>query len=237
MTTAAAAPAAPTSTTPTGTVTESAKPAAAVVTESAKPSEPVKTESVKAEPAKTEKAPEPDILSGETTTTEAKEPDSTAQAGEIEITVPEGVELDKGLLDKFKPIAKELKLDSKGAQKFVDLYTQAISESNTQAEAAWNDQKQAWRDSAMKDPEFGGPKFKENVAVALKAIDKFGGPELRKAFNELGIGNHPEIIRFAYRAGKAISEDSIVHAGRPPTLTDEQTKLRQAFPSMFPQDK
>jgi hypothetical protein len=46
--------------------------------------------------------------------------------------------------------------------------------------------------------------------VAKKALDAFGTTELRSLLNESGLGNHPEVIRFMFRAGKAISEDSMV---------------------------
>jgi hypothetical protein len=46
--------------------------------------------------------------------------------------------------------------------------------------------------------------------VAKKALDAFGTAELRSLLNESGLGNHPEVIRFMFRAGKAISEDSMV---------------------------
>jgi len=50
--------------------------------------------------------------------------------------------------------------------------------------------------------------------VAKKALDSFGTPELRTLLNESGIGNHPELIRFMVRAGKAISSDTFVAGER-----------------------
>ena len=47
--------------------------------------------------------------------------------------------------------------------------------------------------------------------VALKA---FATPELRELLQKSGLGNHPEIIRFMYRAGKAISTDDYVGASQ-----------------------
>mgnify|MGYP000700477353 CR=1 FL=1 len=51
------------------------------------------------------------------------------------------------------------------------------------------------------------------AAVAKKALDTFGTPEFRTLLNESGLGNHPEMIRMMFRAGKAISEDKFVPAG------------------------
>lgn len=228
MTTQAAAPA--TGTTQTGTTETKAqeptetKPA----TETTKPAEPAKG---------AEKAPETesDLLTGEDEPKTAKDtkPGSDATAAEIEIKVPEGVEADQDLIEAFKPLAKEFGLDSAKAQKLVDLYANAMKGANEKADAAWNEQKQAWREEASKDKEIGGEKFTENVKLARTAIAKFGGDGLKKALNDLGIGNHPEIIRFAARIGRAISEDSVTIAGtRPSTATDAESKLRAAYPSM-----
>lgn len=228
MTTQAAAT--ETGTTQTGTadttVQDPTKGAAA--TADTKPVEPVKGAEQKATET------EGDLLTGDDkATTEATKDGSAASAAEIEIKVPEGVEVDQGLLDAFKPLAKEMKLDSAGAQKIVDLHLNAVKSANEKAEAAWADQKKVWRDTAAADKEIGGQKFTENVKLARTAIDKFGGPGLKQALNDLGIGNHPEIIRFAYRIGRAISEDSVTGSGeRTATVTDEQAKLDAAYPSM-----
>jgi hypothetical protein len=73
---------------------------------------------------------------------------------------------------------------------------------------------------AKTDKEFGGEKIKENMAVALKAVDALypdaKAPETI-AIRELlksPLGNHPDLIRLLFRAGKAISEDKFVIGGR-----------------------
>ncbi len=111
-------------------------------------------------------------------------------------------------------MAKELKLTQEQAQRIADLgvkqserWAQAQQEVLQQAETQWLEQVQT-------DKEIGGDKLQENVAVALKAIDTFGSPELKAFLKESRLGNHPEMIRFAYRAGKAIADDSVVPGGR-----------------------
>jgi hypothetical protein len=65
-------------------------------------------------------------------------------------------------------------------------------------------------EASKQDKEFGGPALAENLSVAKKALDAFGTAELRTLLNESGLGNHPEIVRLFFRAGKAISEDRVV---------------------------
>ena len=45
---------------------------------------------------------------------------------------------------------------------------------------------------------------------AKKAFDQFGTPELKTFLNDTGLGNHPELVRWAFRVGGALSEDGIV---------------------------
>jgi hypothetical protein len=67
-----------------------------------------------------------------------------------------------------------------------------------------------WANESQTDEEFGGEALNENLNVAKQALDAFGTDAFKSLLQETGFGNHPEIIRFMYRAGKAISEDSYV---------------------------
>jgi hypothetical protein len=127
--------------------------------------------------------------------------------------LPDGVQLDAELTSDLKAVAKELNLTQEQAQKLADLAankTQAIGANQMEAIKAAQAQ---WADSSKADKEFGGEALAENLSVAKKALDTFGTPELRTLLNESGLGNHPEIIRAFYRAGKAISEDRFVPSG------------------------
>ena len=75
------------------------------------------------------------------------------------------------------------------------------------------------------DAEIGGDKLPENLAVARKALETFGTPELKALLNESGLGNHPEVIRFFYRSGKAISEDRVIRGGAAGQPTDPAKRM------------
>lgn len=124
-----------------------------------------------------------------------------------EFKAPDGTEYDADVLAVFETEAKKLNLNQEQAQGFLDALNTKISEhQNTRLEAA----KAEWADSSKFDKEFGGDKFDANLAVATKAIEQFGTPELRELLDKTGLGNHPEMIRAFYRAGKAISQDRVV---------------------------
>jgi len=124
-----------------------------------------------------------------------------------EFKAPEGKEFDPEVINSFSDIAKELDLPQDAAQKMIDKLAPKIQERQMQViEQVRND----WAQQAQTDKEYGGEKLTENLAVAKKALDAFGTPELRSLLNESGLGNNPEVIRFMFRAGKAISEDRFV---------------------------
>ena len=117
--------------------------------------------------------------------------------------------LDAQVGEAFKGIAKELDLSNAAAQKVMDKVGPVLAERSremlVQARTEWTQQSKS-------DKEFGGEKLNENLAVAEGALKAFATPELRELLQASGLSNHPELIRFMYRAGKAISTDGYVGA-------------------------
>jgi hypothetical protein len=141
-----------------------------------------------------------------------------------EFTMPEGVELDTALAEKVDPVLRELGLNNEQANKLAAAFAEyRVSETQRQSEA-YAQQVEDWGKQARDDKEFGGAKFDENVAHAQKAIGKFGTPEL-KALLADGLGNHPELIRFCVRVGKAIGEDGGVDGNKSATPRDPASVL------------
>ena len=139
-----------------------------------------------------------------------------------EFKAPEGQAFDGTVLGAYSEIAKELNLSQEAAQKVLDKVAPVIQARQAeQIEAV----RTAWGESAKTDKEFGGDKLTENLAVAKKALDTFGSPELKKLLNESGLGNNPEVIRAFYRAGKAISEDKFVVGKAAPADANDARSL------------
>lgn len=139
-----------------------------------------------------------------------------------EFKAPEGHTLDEGVIAEFSNVAKELNLSQDAAQKMIDALAPKIAAQNREAfEKQITETRTAWVDSVKADKEFGGEKLNENLSVAKKALEKFGSPELRTLLETTGLGDNPEIIRAFYRAGKAISEDTIVPGGTKPATASK----------------
>lgn len=153
--------------------------------------------------------------------------DAPAVPEKYEFKMPEGVDLDTAAADEFSAIAKELKLSQADAQRIADVATK-MQQKQAEAQVATV---KGWADQCKTDKEFGGDNLEQNMSVARKAIDTFGSPELKALLNTSGLGNHPEVVRFAFKAGKAISEDTFVKAGaRVPT--PESSLEKRLYPDM-----
>ncbi|MDR1650741.1 MAG: hypothetical protein LBR87_03045, partial [Synergistaceae bacterium] len=66
----------------------------------------------------------------------------------------------------------------------------------------------AWKEEALKDPEYGGEKFDRNVSVINRGRDAVMTPAALKLFGDYGLDTHPEIARICYRAGRICGEDT-----------------------------
>ena len=130
-----------------------------------------------------------------------------------EFTTPEGYQLDEAAHTAFQDVAKDLNLTQENAQKLIDYDAKRTTEGTDAAKQQWNDTLDGWKTALKNDEVMGGAKHEESLALANKAIDAFGTPELRSFLDESGLGNHPELLRAFHKAGSAISEDQLVSGG------------------------
>lgn len=133
---------------------------------------------------------------------------------DYEFSFSEGMEVDADTLGDLKGVAKELGLTQEQAQKLADLGVKQSERWVSAQQKVMEDAEKAWVDTVKTDKEIGGDKLAENLAIAKGALDKFGSPELSAFLKESRLGNHPEIIRFMHKVGKAIADDSVVPGGR-----------------------
>jgi hypothetical protein len=139
--------------------------------------------------------------------------------------LPEDFSFNEETLSDYHTFAKENNLTQEQAQRGVDM----VAKMKEAEMAQWVEQQKSWVNDAKSDAEYGGEKFDENISIAVKARDSFGTPEFNEMLDSSGLGNHPEMIRFLNRVGKAISEDSVVVGG---ANTTEKTREAVLYPSM-----
>ena len=154
---------------------------------------------------------------------------------------PEGLELDedtKGRIDAFAETAREMGLTQQQYQSLIEYDINRAQQLNDVAVESWDRQVDGWRQSAKTDKEIGGEKFAENLKVAESAIEQFGDPDLRALLkspspenpNGLAIGNHPAVLRFLNRVGKAIADPKLLQGDAAPQT---EGTLKRMYPSMF----
>jgi hypothetical protein len=142
-----------------------------------------------------------------------------------EFEVPEEYGINNETLTDYQSWAKENNLTQDQAQAGVNMVTKMQEAQVSQ----WVEQQKAWVDQAKSDTEIGGEKFDENISTAVKARDSFGNSEFSEMLDTSGLGNHPEMIRFLNRVGRAISEDKVIVSGANAGQRSQENVL---YPSM-----
>lgn len=162
------------------------------------------------------------------------EPGKPAKAAESDIVLqfPDGVTVDKELVDKFVPLAKELGLKKEQAQKLADMYVERIQKQGSETTEAWKEQQKSWAEANRKEL---GKSYDSDVALARQAIAKFGGDALRKEIDALGVGDNPALLKAFVAIGKAVSDDKVA-IGQPPITNNEDSIQRKLYPTMFNAD-
>ncbi len=162
--------------------------------------------------------------------------------------LPEGVSLVPESLGKFTELLTSLETDGKAdhtvVQKFgqsaVDFYVaevqKSITEYNKSMQTSWDQQKNAWKESFMKDPEIGGDRHQTTVESARTFVRTHGGTEeQQKEFRSLmetsGLGNHPAMIRLLAKANEAMSEGRPLAATKP-VATSVRSKVQTMYGSL-----
>lgn len=156
--------------------------------------------------------------------TDGEKPQGAPEA--YEFKPAEGKEFDPTVLKAYSEVAKELNLSQENAQKLIDKISPELA---AQQQRVLTEARTQWVNDTKADTEIGGTNIAENIALANKTFTDFGTPALHKLLDETGLGDHPEMIRWAHRVGKAISEDGFVAGKGSNAETDPAKKM---FPSM-----
>lgn len=145
-----------------------------------------------------------------------------------DFALPNGVTADPDLMGAFRDVAAQHGLSQDAAQAMMDLYGRTV-DAGQQHHSEVTAQ---WASDVRADAELGGAKLDAVAGTANAALKAYGSPELVQLLNQTGLGNHPEVVRAFYRAGKALSED-----GRPAgTAPIGRDPLAAMYPTMFSHD-
>lgn len=127
-----------------------------------------------------------------------------------DFVIPEGISIDNELLESFKPIAKELKLNQEQAQKLVDLQANAIKKANDSFQLQFQE---TVKDLQNQTKQRLGANWQKELSYAAKAmtlLPKEQEKALREVLSTSGLGEHPDVVSFFVEVGKKLSEDNFV---------------------------
>lgn len=149
---------------------------------------------------------------------EAKPPEAKAPE-KYEFKLPEGIEAAPEAVSKFEEVARTHNLSQEAAQGLMDMHFEQLK---TQAETLATAQTQAWTTTI---DTWKGEMAKTYQGEALtkaqtdigRALDEYGSPEVRQAFDLTGAGWNPAIFSFVHKMAQALSEGTIQPGGGAPT--------------------
>lgn len=178
-----------------------------------KASEPEKEVEAKVESEQSEnKAPEEknEGETSESSETKSEESKDAKAPEKYTFEVDDDSPLSDEHLDRIAAFAREQGLSQEAAQKLADSEAQLLSSFKSKLAEDFTEKTKSWKEAAQADKEIGGADFSRNVEIAKRVVDRFATPEFKKALNEMGFGDHPELLRTFVRIGQKMSEDELV---------------------------
>lgn len=158
----------------------------------------------------------------ETAITETKVDEKPVIPEKYDFKLPEGSQLKPDVLEKIASIAKERGFTNEQAQALVDPKLQSVISEVVTAKLQEETKHKAmteWVNEAKNDKEIGGDAFGKSIESAKRVVQRFGTDQFRKALNETGLGNHPELVRVFARIGKAMEPHELIKPGSQPGIT------------------
>ena len=146
---------------------------------------------------------------------------------------------DTDTLSAFKTLAHELGIPADTAKKIFDFdISRSIAAQSKALDLEKEKETKAVEAKTAAETELKtnwGDSYDANLALTLKAVEAFGGPDFKKHLDDTGLGNHPLMIKTFHAIGKAMSEDTLhasegnLKGSRP---TDDAGRPMLKFPSM-----
>lgn len=147
---------------------------------------------------------------------ENEAPEGAPEKYELSLKADDGTDitLDDELVAEADPVLRDLNLSNEQANKLLPLATKMLANGQQSAIQQVIDagaaQRKEWLDAFKADPDIGGSNRKDTEAKAAVGLDAMGFTKdhpFRKALDETGFGNHPDVIRTFRQLGELAGED------------------------------
>jgi len=137
----------------------------------------------------------------------------------FELKLPEGSLLPTEHFEKVKSWAQENKISQEDAEKALERDGSTWKAFHESQAVTVKNKVDSWPTELKQDKDFGGDKFNETVSLASRVLDHFGDASFKKELNESGLGNHPGLLKWAARVGRAMKSDELV-VGKSTTMPE-----------------
>lgn len=140
-----------------------------------------------------------------------------------EYSLPDSV--NEELKGWYQDSAHKLGLTQEQARNLAESYMELEQAKMSEHQAAIEAQQDEW--IGQLKSEFGGA-FDKRVETAKKAVEAFGGAELKAAMDSTGLGNHPAMVKAFAQIGKEMLEGGLTQTEATATfgLTPEDAKQK-----------
>lgn len=215
-------PVSPSSEKPNQPVAETVAPGVAAKAETPAPTQSVAEKLYPKSETPTETPPADPAKAAETKPVEAAKPEEKPAAPKVpekyEVKAPEGVTLNEGLIESLTPTFKAAGLTNEHVQAIA---TEFINSQSKILEA----QNAANLAAVQKDPELGGEKWADTARSVTRALQWGTTPQERQLLDQLGLGNHPGLVRMFKRIGDSLADDKPA-TGNPESVPQKTTAQR-----------
>lgn len=147
--------------------------------------------------------------------------------------LPEGVTLEGERLETAHTTFKSLGLSQEQSQGLLDLYVKLQGEDAGAITQLLEDQRiQQTEQWGAESKQQLGAKYDETVALARTAVQHANDPELVKAFDTQGWGNHPALIKAFAKFGSFLRDSNVEGLGGGTAVTGEKSIAERMYPGM-----
>ena len=157
---------------------------------------------------------------------------SPEQFDYTEVQLPEGMELDKDMLGKFEPLAKEFNLSNKSANKLMNLAVELVAKNAPNAESLATQIQQAEAESYSQllnsDKElnaYSQEEYGNYLKVANQGVKSFATQGFMDLIKAKGLTNHPDFIKTFHAIGKQCSNDTLPNVNNPVGKSERQADI------------
>lgn len=157
---------------------------------------------------------------------------SPEQFDYTEVQLPEGMELDKEMLGKFEPLAKEFNLSNKSANKLMNLAVELVAKNTPNAENLAAQIQKAEADSYSQllntDKELNGytqEEYDKYINVANKGVKSFATKGFLDLIKAKGLTNHPDFIKTFHSIGEQCINDTLPNVNKPAGKSERQADI------------